>query len=314
MTQTMRPPARTKARPAPPRRRSGRFLPGLGRFALFALPGLVAYALFVLVPIGMTAYNSLTNLNPFNPPTRFVGLRNYVSLLGDTEFRQALVNTIIVTAIITVLANVGGLLIAMLLDRPTRLYVLLRGVFFTPVVLSSVVISVIWQAILTDDGLLNSALRGLGVDEPPGWLSDPGLALYSIAWIMTWQMLGFCVVVYLAGLQGVPRELNEAASIDGAGALQRFRNVTWPMLAPALTINVVMLLITGFKAYDQVRVITNGGPGNGTTVTMAFQVVQTAFVSNRIGYSSALAAVMLAIVAFISVVVLRFLQKREVSQ
>jgi multiple sugar transport system permease protein len=289
-------------------------MPRLGRFTLFALPGLVAYALFVLVPIGMTGYYSFTNRNPFNPPTRWVGLRNYTDLLGDPEFLQALRNTVVITLIVTVLANGGGLLIAMLLDRPTKLYLALRGVFFTPVVLSSVVISVIWQAILTDDGLLNSALRGLGVHNPPGWLSDPRFALYAIAWIITWQMLGFCVVVYLAGLQGVPRELQEAAALDGAGPLARFRTVTWPMLAPALTINVVMLLITGFKAYDQIQVITNGGPGTGTTSTMAFQVVQTALNGNHIGYSSAMAAVMLALVAFVSVIVLRVLQRREVTQ
>ncbi|GLW09285.1 sugar ABC transporter permease [Microtetraspora sp. NBRC 13810] len=288
--------------------------PVLGRFALFALPGLVAYVLFVLIPIGMTAYYSLTNRNPFNPPTRFVGLRNYGELFGDPEFLRALVNTVVITVIVSVLANGGGLLIAMLLDRRGKFYLALRSVFFTPVVLSSVVISVIWQALLTDDGLLNVLLRRLGVENPPGWLSDPSLALYSIAWIITWQMLGFCVVVYLAGLQGVPRELQEAAAIDGAGPLSRFRNVTWPMLAPALTINTVMLLITGFKAYDQVQVLTNGGPGTGTTATMAFQVVQTAFTGNRIGYSSAMAAVMLVLVAGVSVVVLRLLQRREVSQ
>jgi multiple sugar transport system permease protein len=262
----------------------------------------------------MTGYYSLTNRNPFNPPTRWVGLRNYVDLFGDAEFGRAFQNTVVVTIIVTLLANVGGLLIALLLDRPTRLYVALRGVFFTPVVLSSVVISVIWQTILTDDGLLNIALRGLGVAHPPGWLSDPGIALYSIAWIITWQMLGFCVVVYLAGLQSVPRELQEAAAIDGAGSLARFRTVTWPMLAPALTINTVMLLITGFKAYDQIQVITNGGPGTGTTATMAFQVVQTSFAGNHIGYASAMAAVMLVLVACVSVFALRVLQRREVTR
>jgi len=284
------------------------------RFGLFALPGLVAYIVFVLVPIGMTGYYSLTNRNPFNPPTKWVGLRNYAELFDDPDFLRALQNTVVVTVIVTVLANVAGLLIAQLLDRPTKLYVALRSVFFTPVVLSSVVVSVIWRALLTDDGLLNSALRGLGVTHPPGWLSDPDIALYSIAWIMTWQMIGFCVVVYLAGLQAVPRELHEQAMIDGCGPVQRFRAVTWPMLAPALTINTIMLLITGFKAYDQIQVITNGGPGIGSTTTMAFEVVQTSFTGNRIGYSSAMATVMLILVAAISVVALRVLQRREVTR
>ncbi|MFC4592063.1 carbohydrate ABC transporter permease [Sphaerisporangium corydalis] len=304
--------ARAAGRGRPSRR--ARLGPKLGRLALFVLPGLLAYVLFVLIPIVMTAYYGFTNRNPFNPPTRWVGLRNYTELATDPEFLQSLGNTLVITVIVTLLANAGGLLIAMLLDRATALYLTLRGMFFTPVVLSSVVISVIWQAVLRDDGLLNSALRGLGVERPPGWLSDPGIALYSIAWIITWQMLGFCVVVYLAALQGVPRELQEAAAIDGCGPMARFRNVTWPMIAPALTINTVMLLITGFKAYDQIQVITNGGPGTGTTATMAFHVVQTAFNGNHVGYSSAMAMVMLLLVASVSVAVLRTLQRREVTR
>ncbi|MEZ0095238.1 carbohydrate ABC transporter permease [Streptacidiphilus sp. EB129] len=285
----------------------------LGTFSAFGAPGLVLYTTFVLVPVALTIYYSLTNQNPFNPPTRFVGLANYIRLASDDDFLRALRNTALVTGIIVVTANLGGLLIALLLDRRGWLYNALRSVFFTPVVLSSVVVSVIWRAILTDDGLLNSMLRSLGVTHPPGWLSDPNLALFTLAWILTWQMVGFCVVVYLAGLQGVPVELHEAASIDGAHGLARFRHVTWPMLAPALTINTVMLLITGFKVYDQVQVITNGGPGNGTTSTIAFQVVQTAFSGNHVGYASAMATVMLLLVASVSVIVLRVLQRREVS-
>lgn len=284
-----------------------------GAFALFGLPGLAVYAVFVLVPIGITVSYSLTNHNPFHPPTKVVGLSNYQRLAGDPEFGQALWNTVQVTLIVTVAANVLGLAIAQLLDRRGWFYNMLRSVFFTPVVLSSVVVSVIWQAILTDDGLLNSLLKGLGVQHPPGWLSDPDLALYTLASIIVWQMLGFCVVVYLAGLQSVPQEMLEAAALDGCGPVQRFRRVTWPMLAPALTINTVLLLITGFKVYDQVQVITNGGPGNGTTGTIAFGIVQTAFTGNRIGYACAMAVVMLAIVATVSVAVLRLLQRREVA-
>ncbi|MEV6583790.1 sugar ABC transporter permease [Streptomyces sp. NPDC051582] len=271
------------------------------------------YAVFVLAPVVMTVYLSLTDENPFNPVTRFVGLDNYVRLADDREFAHALGNTAIITLIVTVAANIGGLLVAQLLDRVGWLYNLLRSVFFTPVILSSVVVSVIWQALLTDDGLLNSLLRELGVQDPPRWLSDPDLALYSLAWIITWQVLGFCVVVYLAALQGIPQELHEAAALDGAGGLQRFRHVTWPMIAPAVTINTVMLLITGFKIYDQVQVITNGGPGDGTTVTIAFEVIQTAFTGNHVGYASAMATVMLILVALISIAVLRLLQRREVT-
>ncbi|MFF4763747.1 carbohydrate ABC transporter permease [Streptomyces sp. NPDC001292] len=300
-----------KPYPRPPRR--ARVRDKLSRFAVFAAPGLLVYFALVLVPIAIAILYSLTNKDPFNPPTRWVGLDNLTSLPSDDEFLQALKNTAVITGIVTLVTNAGGLALAVLLDRRGWFYNALRSVFFIPVVLSAVVVSVIWQTILVDDGLLNSMLRQLGMSNPPGWLSDPSLALYTVSWVVAWQGLGFCVVVYLAGLQSIPKELYEAAAIDGCGPVMRFCHVTWPMLAPAVTINTVMSLIGGFKAYDQVQVLTNGGPGPGTTSTLAFQVIQTAFTGNHIGYAAAMAAVMLAMVATISVIALRLLQKREVS-
>ncbi|MEU1687955.1 sugar ABC transporter permease [Micromonospora sp. NPDC005707] len=287
--------------------------PALGHFASFAAPGVLIYACFVLAPILVSLGYSLTNYNPFNPPTKYVGLENYQLLLHDDQFLTALRVTTILTVIVVIVPNVLGLAVALLLDRHGWLYNALRSVFFTPVILSSVVVSVIWSRLLDSEGPLNEALRALGVDQPPGWLSDPAVALYSVASIISWQMLGFCVVVYLAGLQGVPVELQEAAAIDGAGPIRRFRAVTWPMLAPALTVNTVVLLISAFKAYDYIKVITNGGPGSGTTATIAFNVLQTGFDANHGGYASAMAILMLLIVAVVTAIALRFLQRREVD-
>ncbi|MEU4479053.1 sugar ABC transporter permease [Micromonospora sp. NPDC023966] len=287
--------------------------PALGHFASFAAPGVLIYACFVLAPILVSLGYSLTNYNPFNPPTKYVGLENYQLLLRDDQFLTALRVTTILTVIVVIVPNVLGLAVALLLDRHGWLYNALRSVFFTPVILSSVVVSVIWSRLLDSEGPLNETLRALGVDQPPGWLSDPAVALYSVASIISWQMLGFCVVVYLAGLQGVPVELQEAAAIDGAGPVRRFRAVTWPMLAPALTVNTVVLLISAFKAYDYIKVITNGGPGSGTTATVAFNVLQTGFDANHGGYASAMAILMLLIVAVVTAIALRFLQRREVD-
>jgi multiple sugar transport system permease protein len=189
----------------------------------------------------------------------------------------------------------------------------LRNVFFTPVILSSVVVSIVWTRLLDTDGPLNQSLKAIGVQHPPGWLSDPSYALYSVASIISWQMLGFAVVVYLAGLQGVPQDLLEAASLDGAGPSRRFRHITWPMLAPALTVNTVVLMISAFKTYDYIKVTTNGGPGAGTTATIAFDVLQTGFDANHVGYASAMAVAMLTIVAAGTAVVLRILRAREVD-
>jgi multiple sugar transport system permease protein len=294
-------------------RRRRRIWPRVWHFVSFAAPGVLVYACFVLAPIVIAFGYSLTNYNPFNPPTKFVGLLNFGLLLQDDEFLTALRVTSILTLIVVIVPNVLGLGVALLLDKRGGLYNALRSVFFTPVILSSVVVSIIWSRLLDSEGPLNQLLRWLGVAHPPGWLSDPDVALYSVASIVCWQMLGFCVVVYLAGLQGVPQDLLEAAAIDGAGPVRRFRAVTWPLLAPSLTINTVVLLISAFKTYDFVKVITNGGPGSGATATIAFNVLQTGFDANHVGYASAMAIVMLVIVAVITGIVLKLLQRREVD-
>jgi multiple sugar transport system permease protein len=298
---------------ATPRRRRRPVLPRLRPFLAFGGPGLAVYACFVLAPIMISVGYSLTNYNPFNPPTRYVGLGNYRMLLTDGAFLTSLKVTTILTVIVVLAPNALGLAIAVLLDRRGWLYNALRSVFFTPMVLSSVVVSIIWTRLLDDDGPVNQALRAVGIAHPPGWLSDPGYALYSLGAIISWQMLGFCVVVWLAGLQGVPVELQEAAAIDGAGPGRRFWNVSWPLLAPALTINTVVLMISAFKIFDHVQVITRGGPGEGTTATIAFVVLRTAFEENRGGIASAQAIIMLTIIATASAVALRLLRRREVD-
>jgi len=304
---------RPKERAAPHRRRRRPVLPRIWHFLAFGGPGVGIYACFVLLPILVSVGYSLTNYNPFNPPTKYVGLRNYELLLTDTGFLTSLKVTTILTLIVVIVPNVLGLAIAVLLDRRGWLYNALRSVFFVPMVLSSVVVSIIWTRLLDNEGPINQGLRALGVENPPGWLSDPDYALYSLGTILSWQMLGFCVVVYLAGLQGVPVELTEAAAIDGAGPVRRFWNVTWPLLGPALTINTVVLLISAFKIFDHVQVITRGGPGEGTTATIAFLVLRTAFEENRGGFASAEAVVMLVIIATASAITLKLLQRREVE-
>ena len=288
-----------------PRKRHSVLIP-VREFSGFALPGLFLYGLLVLVPIGWTVVLGFTDRNRFAPDTSWVGLDQFRRLLEDDQFWLVLRNTFVVTAIVVVVPNVLGLAIALLLDRDTLLYRLLRSVFFTPVILSGIVVSVIWQSMLRPDGVLNKVFGDVG------WLSDPGIALYSISGILCWQMLGFCVVVYLAGLNGVPKELHEAAIVDGAGWWRRFRSVTWPMIASAVTINTVMLLISGFKVYEHVLVLTNGGPGRNTTASIAFDVIEKGVRGDRIGFAAAEATIMLCIIVALSGLVLRLLQRREV--
>ncbi|RZU64034.1 carbohydrate ABC transporter membrane protein 1 (CUT1 family) [Microterricola gilva] len=281
-------------------------------FLTFALPGAALYAVFVLWPLLVAFGSSLTNEDAYRAVTSFVWFENYVRLFSDPAYLQTLSNTVILTIICAVVPNAVGLGIAILLDRTGWVFNALRAVFFVPVILSSVVVAVVWQQLLKDDGLVNSALRAF-TSDPPGWLSDPNLALYSVAAIVAWQSVGVCVVLYLAGLQSIPKELLEAAAIDGAGPARRFWTVTWPLLAPSVTIMTVLSLIGGFKIYDQVKVMTNGGPGVGTTSTLAFDVVQTGLDSGEVGYSAAKAAVMFIIIAAVSMLSIRQMRKREVD-
>jgi len=297
----------------PPRLRRALSWSSVGGFGVFALPTLAAFTAMVLAPILWTLYIGMTDERATRKQTSFVGLDNYWYLLNDEGFRHSLWNTVVITVIVVVLTNIGGLGIALLLRKQGWFNSLLRSVFFTPVILSAVVVSVIGRSILADKGLLNNVLVSIGVDNPPGWLTDPSYAIYSVSVIMVWQLLGFAVVVYLAGLAGIPVELEEAASLDGAGPWQQFRAITWPMLAPALTINTVMLMISSFKVYDQIAVLTNGGPGTDGTATIAFDVVRTAFTQQRPGIASAMAGIMLAVVAAASVTTLKLLQRREMD-
>lgn len=284
-----------------------------GEVAAFVLPTVLPFAVMVFVPILWTLALGLTDERATRPVTSFVGLDNYLFLLTNQQFLHTLSNTVILTVIVVVVTNVLGLAIALLIRAQGWFYNLARSVFFTPMILSAVVVSVIWRSLLLDDGLVNSVLRGFGVTQPPGWLSDPGIALYVVSGIMVWQLLGFATVVYLAGLAGIPVELEEAASLDGAGPVARFRTITWPLLAPSFTIITVMLLISAFKVYDQIAVLTNGGPGTDGTATIAFAVVRTAFSEQRPGMASAMAGIMLVVVAVATVLTLRFLQRREVT-
>jgi multiple sugar transport system permease protein len=194
-----------------------------------------------------------------------------------------------------------------------RFHSALRTIFFIPQVLSAVIVSFIWRIILVDQGLLNSFLRNLGlIDKPIHWLGDPQMAFNAIVMVVTWQMLGFCTVIYLASLQGIPKDLMEAAQIDGANRWQQFRSVVWPLLAPGVTINMVLLLIMTFKLYDQIAVLTGGGPG-GRTETLSYYIIRIAFTGNQLGYGSTMAVVLFITTGIISALVVSQLKRREID-
>jgi multiple sugar transport system permease protein len=280
---------------------------------VFAGPAILLYAALVFLPLVLALSYSLTNKNLLYPHTSYVGFRNYHDLLHDGVFQQSVKVTAIMTALIVLVPNALGLGIALLLSGEGRYYAVLRTIFFVPQVLSAVVVSFIWQTMLTDSGTLNAILGGIGLGGlKQGWLDTPNHAIGSIVAVVSWQFMGFCTVIYLAALKAIPDELIEAAQVDGCRGLRRFRRITWPLVAPAVTINTVLLLIIGFKLFDYVKVITNGGPGTSTN-TIANNIYTVGFTQNAFGAASAMAVVLFVIVASVSTAAVILLRRREVA-
>jgi multiple sugar transport system permease protein len=279
----------------------------------FAGPAVALYVGLVFLPLVLAISYSLTNKNILVSQTKYVGARNYRDLLHDDVFKQSLETTAIMAVLIVVVPNALGLGVALMLRAEGRLYAVLRTIFFVPQVLAAVVVSFIWQALLTDSGVLNSILGGIGLGSlRQGWLDTPNHALGSVVAVVSWQFIGFCAVIYLAALKAIPDELIEAAQVDGCTGFRRFRRITWPLVAPALTINTVLLFIIGFKLFDYVKVITNGGPG-GATNTIANNIYTVGFTQNDFGAASAMAVVLFVIVAGVSSAAVILLRRREVA-
>ncbi|MBM9503494.1 sugar ABC transporter permease [Streptomyces sp. KK5PA1] len=261
----------------------------------------------------MSLRSSFTDENPLKAGSNWIGLANYREMLHDTQLRDSVVYTLALAIGVTAVANVIGLLFAMLLDRTDLSYRVLRTIAFLPQVISGVIVGFVWKTILTQDGLLNSVLtRSHLVSHPVDWLGTPHLAQVSVGVVVAWVLSGFTTVVYLAALQNIPRELYDAGSIDGANARQQFRMITLRMVAPATTISVTISLITVLKLYDVIQVLTSGGPANATQSTAQY-IVKTAFSSDRFGYASAIAMFLLALSAVIALSVTSLLRRREVD-
>jgi raffinose/stachyose/melibiose transport system permease protein len=299
-----------RPRPASPRRpgRRRRFSVTTPSW-LFAAPALFVYALVVLYPAISGVFYAFTDWSGIGEDMSFVGLANFRTLLDDEQAMGSIGNTLLLTVAIVAVQNGIGLLLALGVHAKLRSRALLRVIFFAPVVVSPVMVAFLWKYIYNPDP--SAGLNGLlGLDV--NWLGDPSVALWSVAGMVVWQYAGYSMVIFLAGLEGVPKELHEAAMIDGAGTFQRFRYVTWPLLAPALTINMMLSTIGGLKLFDQIFATTNGGPGYATE-TLSTVLYKQAFVFGKFGYSTAIALVLALFVAAVSLVQVYYLRNREVT-
>ncbi len=277
---------------------------------LFLLPYLSVFVLFRFGPIVGGWLISLTRWGIIGTP-RWIGIQNYQTLWHDSLFWVSVWNTVAFIAIAGPVLVLGGLSLALLLDQPLRGRGLARTLIFAPYAIMSTVVGVLWNWLYdTNFGIINYYLHLLGVPLV-AWLTNERVALPAIALTTVWWTVGYNMVIFLAGLQSIPPELQEAAIIDGASFWQRFRGVTWPLLAPATFVVVVLTLINSGQVFDQIFVMTAGGPGTATLTLVQYMYYQ-AFQSYNLGYGAAIAYVTFFGLLLLTVVLQRFF-RREVA-
>lgn len=266
----------------------------------FLVPALVILGTFVIYPIVSGGFLSLTSWNGFGTAQQFVGLDNYARMLADHEFWNSLLVTVLYAGGVSVLSVASGLAIALLLDAPLRGLAVYRGIYFLPVVTSSVAAAIVWRYMLDPSGVLNRLLTAIGLPTVD-WLNQRWTALAALTLLSVWKNLGFNAILYLTALQALPVSLTEAAQLDGATLWQRIRWMTVPLLRPMTFFVVVQALITAFQSFDLVYVLTGGGPTGGTEV-LGMLMYRYAFKLGQFGYGAAIAFASLALMLGVTLV------------
>jgi raffinose/stachyose/melibiose transport system permease protein len=277
---------------------------------LLAVPALLGLVLFHFLPIGFGGYYAFTDWNGLTSAS-WVGLKNFNEIANDATARSVFGHTLELAGGFVVLVNAVGLGLALALNTAVKTRSLLRSLFFAPVALSPLAVAFIWQWIFDNEGALNRSLGALGLDslERP-WLGDPSTALWAVLAVLVWQFSGLTMILYLAGLQGIPDTVYEATLVDGASGWLTFRKVVLPLLAPAMTVSVTISLVIGLRVFDQVLALTGGGPVTATE-TLATQVWKQTFAIGRFGYGAAFALILTGLIAVLALSVLRLLRMNE---
>ncbi|MGH6924634.1 MAG: carbohydrate ABC transporter permease [Propylenella sp.] len=278
----------------------------------FIAPNFIGFAVFTLGPIVFAFVLAFMHWDGSNP-IEFAGLENFWKLFSDRVFQAAFWNTIIYTGAVVPLTLVCSLALAILLNQKIFGRSFFRTVAFFPYVASLVAVAVVWNMLFHPEfGPVNMLLYNLGIDPQnlPGWAADRHWAMVTVIMFSVWKNMGYFMVIYLAGLQGISSELYEAANMDGASAWQKFWHITVPQLGPTTFFVSVMLTITSFKVFDQVYMITQGGPGTATLV-LVYHIYNEAFVSWDLGYSSMVALVLFLLVLVITVIQFRWTRDSE---
>ncbi len=271
----------------------------------FIAPNFIGFSVLTLGPVLYAFYLAFHEWDG-NNPMKFVGFENFVNLASDHRFWEALKNTIVYTVAAVPVTLVMALSLALLLNsKLIKGRSIFRTIAFFPYVASLVACGAVWNLIFSPGaGMMNNILYSLGVEQLPRWAADPKWAMFTVVAFSVWKDMGYYMVVYLGGLQGISGELYEAAELDGANAVQRFRYITWPQLKPTTFFVLIMLTINAFKVYDRVLMITEGGPGTKTLV-LVYHIYDTAFGRNQFGYASAIAMVLFVLVLIVTLIQFR---------
>jgi raffinose/stachyose/melibiose transport system permease protein len=264
------------------------------------LPAAAFYVFVILWPSVQGAGYAFTDWDGLSAVKKFVGLDNFVKLINDPKASSAVIRTLTIAVTITIVQNLVGLLLALGVNSRIKSRNVLRVALFAPAVITPVATAYLWQNLYSTNGAVNSLFQAIGLGAfRQSWLGDANVAIWSICIVVVWQFAGYSMVIFLANLQSISTEVIEASFVDGAGPLRRFWSIVRPELAPAITINLMLSIIGGLKLFDQVWVMTGGGPG-GSTETMSTLLYKNAFQLGDFSYGIAIALVLTILVAILS--------------
>jgi len=277
---------------------------------VYLLPAMLCFTLFFFYPIGYMIYLSFQDWSLLHlDAMEFVGLENFHSLLADQDFHQVVGNTVVFT-VLTVLLGIGiAFFLALWLNRKEKLYSLIQGAIFSPHIISLVSVSMLWMWMMDPQyGLLNALLESVGL-PPSAWLADTGTALFSLVLVSVWKVVGYNTLVFIAGLQSIPRDIYEAAALDRSPAWKTLVRITVPMLSPTLFFLLVVNTISSFQVFDTVYIMTQGGPVNSTNM-LVFYIYEQGMDFYNGGIASAASVILLAMVGLMTMLHFLFLARR----
>ena len=281
--------------------------------ALFLTPALILYLLFVFVPVVQAVHYSLFKWNGLQPLTDFVGIKNYVTAFNSDVFKNGVANNFFVIILSLAIQIPFALGLAVLLNRKFPGRAIFRLIFFLPYVLSEAITGIIFSLMLRPDSLVDTGMKAAGAGSfIQDWLGDPGFVMVTLFIIISWKYFGFHMILLLAGLQGIPKEIEEAAQIDGANRWQAFRHVTLPLIGPTLRVSVFLSMIGALQLFDLVWVITRGGP-LGASNTMAVLMFKSGFTNQQMGYGAAQAVILFVFALILALAYQRFVLKRDID-